>query len=139
MDMVPDVIDLCYPNMWMAKVDCADAFFHWALSEQMRDFMGIRHPITGEFYRYAYMPFGASFCPGVQQEIIAAIRDKMSQCKAQGGIDTLTKWFLDDGFIHGRTKKECLHRMLQVIAFLRKLGIEVKTKKQWALTKTLNF
>ena len=141
LDMIPDVIDILHPNLWMAKIDLSDAFFNWALAEPMRDFMGIRHPVSGEFYRYAYCPmaFGASFCPGVQAEMIAAIRDKMAQDHSSGGISVITKWYLDDGFIYGSTRKECIQRMQAVTNFLTKLGIEVKTEKSVGPTTCLEY
>ena len=63
LDQISDVIDILHPNVWMGKIDLSDALFNWPLSLEMRDFMGVRHPMSGEFYRYTHCPFGASFCP----------------------------------------------------------------------------
>ena len=70
--------------------------------------------------------------------MIAAIRNKMAEDPATGGINIITKWYLDDGFIYGKTRAECLFRMQAVIAFLTKLGISVKDEKQWAQPKGSN-
>ena len=58
--------------------------------------------------------------------MIAAIRDKMAEPIASGGVNVLTKWYLNDGFIYGATRKECQHRLDTVIEFITSLGIDMK-------------
>ena len=64
-------------GMLAAKFDIADAFHCWAVLARSCDYLGLRHPITGDYYRYRFLPFGAAQAPAFQQQWARAIQDLM--------------------------------------------------------------
>ena len=75
LDMLDSVVPSLCRQAWLSKFDETDAFLGWPLAVEAREVLGIRHPVTGQYYRYAYMPFGPKQAPALQQRWAAVIRD----------------------------------------------------------------
>jgi hypothetical protein len=67
LDSLEDFLAEIPRNGWLSKFDMADAFFHWPVDQSHSDLLGIQHPITRQYYRYRYFPFGTSQAPSIQQ------------------------------------------------------------------------
>lgn len=57
------------------KFDLEDAFYNWPVYVGDADYTGFRHPVTGEYYRYRFLPMGITSSPAVQQSWARVIRD----------------------------------------------------------------
>ena len=62
-DTVIEGVQALYPGAWMGTMDLKDAFQHFAIRARDCDLPGIRHPRTGEFFRWRFLPFGVKSAP----------------------------------------------------------------------------
>lgn len=60
---IDNVVATLRPYDYMVSFDLNDGFFHVPVSAGECDLLGCQHPVTGEFYRYMYLPFGVATCP----------------------------------------------------------------------------
>jgi hypothetical protein len=69
LDMVHVATPLLLRGMAVSKFDIADAILVWPIFARDCEVQGFRHPTTGEYYRYRFMPFGLAFgqAPVIQQ------------------------------------------------------------------------
>lgn len=140
-DMLEDVIHCITPGCYQSKFDLADAFFHWPIAQPDCDFLGIKHPATGEYYRYRFTVFGASQSPEIQQHWSVILKDILNTyglkfCKTSRGKNS--KHFKCDGAfvddfhnVHAGhlTQEEVLDQFESVRKVLADLGLEEKVKK----------
>ena len=75
LDDVATVMKFLRRGMLGAKFDLADAFHCWFVLTRSCDYLGLRHPTTGQFFRYRVLPFGHSQAPAFQQAWARAVQD----------------------------------------------------------------
>ena len=73
-DMLEDVLATTVPRAWMSGFDLKDAFYHHATHVLDADFWGVQDPLTHDFWRYRFLPFGSKQAPAVQQHWANVIR-----------------------------------------------------------------
>ena len=61
---------LAQRGWWCAKYDLKDGYLQLPLRENQCDFLGFRHPRTGEYFRYRYLCFGLACAPFIFQSIM---------------------------------------------------------------------
>ena len=74
LDMLGDVLKLQRPRCWQSGFDWTDSFWNWHRSQADCDFMGVKHPITGEYYRARKAVFGAADSPYIQSVMTAILK-----------------------------------------------------------------
>ena len=73
LDGLDDLIAELEPDDYLSKFDLSDAFFHLPLTQAQAEYFGIQDPLTGEFYRYRYYPFGLASAPKAMQRLARLI------------------------------------------------------------------
>ena len=149
-DLLQDVLKKQRPACWQSGFDMKDAFWNWARAQPDCEYMGVRHPVTGDYYRARYAIFGASDSPWIQAEFAQVIKrmlntEGLQYCTTPRTRDyatfEATGMYVDDGHcVHdaGLTKAEADE---QTSSYTRTLseyfGISEK-KTQWP-AKTKDF
>ena len=144
-----DDIDAVVPQLrrgdWLSKLDIADAFYCWPLAPEDCDFMGVRHPRTGEAYRFRFCAMGTRQSPAVQQAWALAIKamlnlEGLTYCDPLAPEGSPTSFsalgaFLDDFLLRHAahlTEWEALLQFLSALLRLEDYGIPVKwSKNAW--------
>ena len=107
-------IDLVEKDDYMVSIDLKDCFFHIAVQEIYRDFLGFM--FKGEFYRWRVLPFGLSissfYCNKVIRPIIAYLRIN---------FDMKVQVYVDDFFLCAPLEKITDHKDM-LITTLQELG-----------------
>lgn len=60
---IDQVITSLRPDSVLTVFDLQDGFLHVPVHTAEVDLLGCRHPVTHQFYRYRYLPFGVASCP----------------------------------------------------------------------------
>jgi hypothetical protein len=148
LDLVDGVVPLLLRGMALSKFDIADAFLVWPVSARDCEVQGFRHPGTGEYYRYRFMPFGLKQAPGIQQHWARFVLDVVRRiglryCRpgspegSPSAMRALGGYLYDFGVGHLPTLS-LWQQQLQywsVLCVLHDLGIPVKhSKNAWPST-----
>ena len=105
-DLLQDVLIQQRPDCWQSGFDMKDAFWNWARNQLDCEYMGVRHPVTGEYYRARFAIFGGSDCPWIQAENAQVIKrilntEGLKHCTSPRTRDystfKCTGIFVDDG------------------------------------------
>ena len=145
-DLLSDILPKQRPGCWMSGFDWKDSFWNWARAQPDCDYIGVRHPVTGDYYRARYAVFGASDSPYIQAEMSQVIKRVINTHGLRHVPASLprardystfeaTGIFVDDGhMVHDAslTKAEADAQTRSVIQVFNDLGIGVSDKKtQW--------
>ena len=73
-----DIVEQLSPGCWVAKLDCAGAYLMTPIHPDEAHLFGVRCPLTGRYFQYNYLPFGARnsgplFCI-LMAEIVKAVQ-----------------------------------------------------------------
>lgn len=79
LDRLAEVLPKIQRGSGLFKFDLEDAFYNWPVYVGDADYTGFRHPVTGEYYRYRFLPMGITSSPAVQQSWARVIRDILSR------------------------------------------------------------
>ena len=145
LDMVHVVAPLLLRGMAVSKFDIADAFLVWPVFARDCEVQGFRHPATGEYYRYRFMPFGLKQAPGIQQRWARFVLDVVQRlglryCRPSSPEGTPANiralgGYLDDFGVGHHPVLSAWQQRLQywsVLCVLGDLGIPVKhSKNAW--------
>lgn len=82
------------PNCYQAKHDLADAFLSIPVRPEHCDVLGIRHPVTGDFYRYRFLCFGLTCAPFIFQSFMEATREVLTARGVSPCIPYVDDWWL---------------------------------------------
>ena len=107
-------------NDWMTKIDLKDAFFHFLVHKDFRNFLRFRW--KGRHYRFRVMPFGLTVSPRYFTKLLRPI---VKLLRSQGIRLVI---YIDDILImatKGRIKKDTE----TVMQLLRILGFSINTEK----------
>lgn len=114
-------MDLIFASMFEATrfniIDLKQAYQQIELSENSREILTI-NTVSG-LYRYTRLPFGISAAPSIFQMVI----DKIIE-----GIP-MTRAYLDDLIIGGRTEDECRANTIEVMKRLSAHNVKVNAEK----------
>ena len=59
------ILQQLYSGGWSAVIDASKYFYNFPTVVSERKYLGLIHPLTGEHYRYAGLPMGASSSPSI--------------------------------------------------------------------------
>jgi len=152
LDSLEDYIADIPRGAWLSKFDMADAFFHWGVEQSHSDLLGIQHPVTGQYYRYRYCPFGASQPPAIQQRWAVEVRrlinlHGLKYCEPGSPESDYSTFhcsaaYLDDfGQWHcpSLSKEQADRQFDSVKRVLADLGVEAKAKKDIRPAKEIEY
>lgn len=63
---IHNVLESLQPGGALGTIDLTDAFYCWATTSSDCDYEGFQHPVTMEYHRYRYVPFGHRKAPALQ-------------------------------------------------------------------------
>ncbi len=86
------LVNLVSPGCHIAGMDVQDCFMHWPIHKQSRRRLGCRHPVTGQFGVFLFLPFGLGPAPGINDRNMSEII-RVAKL-AVGGVDVTS--FVDD-------------------------------------------
>ena len=143
-DMLTDVLRLQRPKCWQSGFDMSDAFWNWSRRQRDTEYMGVRHPVTGHFYRARFAIFGAADSPYVQASMAQVIKrilntEGLKYCRPGPAADydtvEVTGMFVDDGHIvhdASLTYDEAADQLRSMLRVMSDLGLACSDKKtQW--------
>lgn len=133
----------------LAKIDLADAFFCWPNYVGDCDYQAFRHPVTQEWYRYRFYPFGHRQAPALAQRwarVIQSIisREGLQFCRPdspEGMYANITAIgaYLDDFLLRFHSTLTLWQQYLAYFSIVRTLqlyGFPVKAVKcEWPATQ----
>ena len=150
---VHDVAAKCYPGAFMMTADLVDGFYGVEVREADRKFLGVRHPATGDLWRYTRLAMGAACSPSAFSRLVAwAVRESLKYPEFKSvrvvvndtdpnmprvygvGADGLpvatSSWFVDDGCIIAPTKEKCVAAYRRLVWILEaRLGWRICSRK----------
>lgn len=123
--------DMIFAAMTEATVFCVldlkNAYLQLELTEASKEYMTITTPFG--FFQFQKLPFGVCAAPSIFQYVIDSIIT---------GIP-MTKAYLDDILIGGRTYEECKENLLSVLERLKDRNVKVNLEKCVFLEKTVKY
>jgi len=126
---------------FMAKLDMSDYFFTYRVCEDDRRFLGVRHPRTGELYRYTRLPFGLRSSPflacSLMHEACAIIRSRFTA--AHPGVDFGCYDYVDDLLLRASDETHCAALVNVARRVFDQLGLIIAEHKTEEPTQTLTF
>ncbi|XP_062709531.1 uncharacterized protein K02A2.6-like [Aedes albopictus] len=113
---------------WFSTIDLTNAFFHIELHEDSRHLTNF----FTEFgmFRYVRLPFGLCNAPDIFQEVLQ--RKILAGCKG-------VKNYLDDIFVHGKTKEEHDTNLAVVLARLEEHNVKINSSKCVFASQSVKF
>lgn len=111
------ILERMNPGSYQAKHDLADAFLSIPVRPEQCDVLGIRHPVTGQYYRYRYLCFGLSCAPYIFQSFMEATREVLAKHRVYDCIP-----YVDDWWMGGTSFEECETKSVEFAHIIDTLG-----------------
>lgn len=125
------------PGSWMAGIDFRDCFLHWPIGPACRRWLGIKHPVTGLFGCYLFLPFGLGPAPGWNDICVKEVL----RVAALAFPDLVLVDYVDDiRMVHTSSYRDPLQHDFDALRdFLKRLGVivHVKPKKLFPPTQVI--
>ena len=112
MESILDVCKIIKKDVWMACVDLRDAFFTIPINEAYQKYL---LEWLGKIYKCIAMPNGYSDAIHVFTKVSKPVYAYLRQ---QGHLSVI---FVDDSYVQGDTKQECLHNIEATLSLLESL------------------
>ena len=160
---VHDVAAKCYPGAFLMTADLVDGFYGVEVREADRKYLGVRHPATGDLWRYTGLAMGAACSPSAFSRLVAwAVRESLKYEEFKSvrvvindtdpnmprvygvGADGLpvatSSWFVDDGCIIAPTREKCLAAYRRLVWILEaRLGWRICSRKTMGPAQRILF
>ena len=160
---IDDVVAMSYRGCWYMTCDLQDGFYAVEVADDMRRFLGLKHPRTGAFYRYARLVMGASCAPAafcrlvawavwlVKQEpefkvVRVVVNDTDPEMPRVYGVNARGEpvvnmdWFVDDGILVGPTRQAVWRAYQRLMWVLEsRLGWRISRKKTQGPAQRIEF
>lgn len=161
--MVQDAARKCYRGCWMMTADLQDGFYGVEVTGEDRKYLGLRHPLTGLYYRYTRLAMGMACSPSAFSRLVSwavkvasaypefkaermVVNDtnpnmpRLYAVNAEGRPVPTSDWFVDDGLIVGPTRESCLAAYERLVWVLEsRLGWRICRRKSVGPTHKLEF
>ena len=121
MESLNDVFKIIKRGVWMASVDLKDAFFTVPVHKLHQKFFMFEW--IQKFYKFVGMPNGYSDAMRIFTKILKPVFGHLRQ---EGHLSVI---FVDDSYLQGDTKQECMNNIKATVDLLLKLGFIVHEKK----------
>ena len=150
---VEDVARKCYAGAWMICADLVDGFYGVEVRGEDRQYLGLKHPRTGKYYRYTRLAMGAACSPAAFSRLVAwAVQEAQAYpefapvrmvindvdpnmpriygVNSQGLPVTNQAWFVDDGLLVAPTREACQKAYDRLVWVLEsRLGWRICSRK----------
>ena len=150
---VQDVANKCYPGCYMMTCDLQDGFYGIEVRGEDRKYLGLRHPLTGKYYRYTRLAMGAACSPSAFSRLVAwaarearkyeefkvievVVNDVDANMPRVYGVGkdkvpvATMDWFVDDGCIIAPSRERCIAAYDRLVWLLEsRLGWRISRKK----------
>ena len=160
---VEDAVEKAYPGCWMMTADLVDGFYGVAVKKSATKYLGLRHPSTGQLFKYRRLPMGFRPSPFLFCRLVAwAVREakRYPEFKAarvvvndsdklmpriygvdEGGLPTATTtFFVDDSLIIAPTRECCQAAYGRLVWLLEaRLGWRICTRKTKGPAQKIQF
>ena len=121
MESLSDVFKIIQPNYWMASVDLKDAFYTIPIHNAYQKYF--KFMWYQKFYKYLGMPNGYSDAMRVFTKML---KPPFATLRKQGFISVI---FVDDPYLQGSTRGECLENVHKTVNLLASLGFTIHKEK----------
>ena len=118
-----DVFKTIQLNCWMASVDLKDAFYSVPIHKDHQKYL--KFEWLEKIYKFLGMPNGYSEAIRIFTKIL---KPSFSVLQKQG---LLSVTFVDDSYLQGATKEQCIQNVNTTINLLTSLGFTIDTKSQF--------
>lgn len=115
------VRDLIKRFCFMATLDLKDAYYLVSIDEEYTKYL--RFKFNGKTYEFTCLPFGLSTAPYVFTKILKPV---FTLLRSRGLISVR---YLDDIWLMGESKSDCLNNLKETIKLLRSLGFIINREK----------
>ena len=121
MESLKTAIDMMTPNCYMASIDIASAYYHVPIAQRHQKLL--KFEWQGKLYKFVALPNGLSSGPRIYAKLMkpcyAALRS-VGYCSAS---------YIDDNYLQGRDKTECIQNVIETAKLLLKLGLVIHPEK----------
>ena len=121
MKSLSDVFKTIKKDVWMASVDLRDAFFTVPVHISHQKYFKFRW--FQNFYKFLGMPNGNSDAMRIFTKILKPV---FGHLRNQGHVSAI---FVDDSYLQGDTKHECMNNINATIDLLSSLGFSIHPGK----------
>ena len=121
MEFLSDVFKIIQPNCWMASVDLKDAFYNIPIHNAYQKYF--KFMWYQKFYKYLGMPNG---CSDAMRVFTKMLKPPFATLRKQGFISVI---FVDDSYLQGSTRGECLENVRKTVSLLASLGFTIHKEK----------
>ena len=121
MESLSDVLKTIKTDVWMANSDLKDAFFTVPVHISHQKYF--KFGWFQNFYKFLGMPNGDSDAMRIFTKIRKSV---FGHLRNQGHIFLI---FVDDSYLQGDTKHECMNNIIATIDFFSSLGFSIHTGK----------
>ncbi len=121
MDSLTNIIRLMEKGCHMASIDIKDAYFSFAVNCHDQKFLCFQW--EGQLYQFSSLPNGLSSAP---RKFTKLLKVPLSHLHRKGHISL---GHLDDFYLQGNTKQQCLENIIDTIILFSRLGLVVHPEK----------
>ena len=121
MESILDVFKIIKKDVWMASVDLKDAFFTIPINEAYQKYFMFEW--LEKNYKFIAMLNGFSDAMRVFTKVSKPVYAYLRQ---QGYMSVI---FVDDSYLQGDTKQECLQNIEATVSLLESLGFAILERK----------
>ena len=160
---VQDAAAKCYKGCWMMTADLQDGFYGIEITGEDRKYVGLKHPLTGKYYRYTALAMGMACSPAAFSRLVAwavkkaesfpefrrhkvVVNDtdpnmpRVYAVNKAGRPVATSDWFVDDGLISAPTEQSCRAAYDRLVWVLEsRLGWRICQRKSVGPTRKLEF
>ena len=120
-ELILDVFKIIKTDVWMASVDLKDAFFTIPINEAYQKYFMFEW--LEKIYKFIAMPNGFSDAMHVFTKVSKPVYAYLGQ---HGYMSVI---FVDDSYLQGDTKQECLQNIEATVSLLESLGFAIHEGK----------
>ena len=121
MENLTAVLELIEPNCYMASIDLRDAYYSVNIQNSYRKFL--RFIWDQNLFQFTCLPNGLSSAPRIYTKLMKPI---FASLRSQGYISV---YYLDDTWLMGRTRNECLMNVNTTCNLLKNSGFLINVEK----------
>ena len=121
MESLQSAVRLMKPGCYMASVDLKDAYYSVPIHQSHQKFL--KFSWRGKLFQFTCLPNGLSSAPRCFTKILKPVYATLRRA----GHDNVG--YIDDQYLQGDTKDECLSNVSDTVALLTKLGFLIHPDK----------
>ena len=130
MDTLQSCLNLMKPSCYMDSIDLTDAYYSVHINDSCQKYLKFR--FEGILYKFTCMPNGLGSAP---RNFTLLLKPVFSFLRQRGHMSS---GYLDDFFLTGDTRLQCLNNIKDTLSILKELGFYINKKKSITTpTKTI--